>query len=83
MNTDLTSAAREAMSELKSKDIKTIQIETAVKWCGRAVAAKLLGLSDRDVTEFAHESIEHAALSGDDSLLRKIRSALAQLNIEV
>lgn len=71
------------MSELKSKDIKTIQIETAVKWCGRAVAAKLLGLSDRDVTEFAHESIEHAALSGDDSLLRKIRSALAQLNIEV
>jgi hypothetical protein len=83
LNTDLTSAAREAMSELKSKDIKTIQIETAVKWCGRAVAAKLLGLSDRDVTEFAHESIEHAALSGDDSLLRKIRSALAQLNIEV
>lgn len=80
---DLTKSTREAITELKEKDLKTIQIETASKWCGRAAAAKLLGLRERDVTEFAHEAIEHAALSGDEKVLSQIRAALAQLDIEV
>lgn len=80
---DLTKSTREAITELEEKDLKTIQIETAAKWCGRAAAAKLLGLRERDVTEFAHEAIEHAALSGDEKVLSQIRAALAQLDIEV
>jgi len=79
---DLTRSTREALLELKEKDIKSIQIETAAKWCGRAAAAKLMGLRERDVTEFAHEAIEHAALSGDESVLSEVRAALAQLEIE-
>ncbi len=80
---DLTKSTREAITELKEKDLKTIQIETAAKWCGRAAAAKLLGLRERDVTEFAHEAIEHAALSGDNETLDIIRRALDELDIEV
>lgn len=80
---DLTKSTAEALSELQQKSLKQIQVETAEKWCGRAAAARLLGLPERDVTEFAHEAIEHAALSGDDSVLRIIRKALDELDIEV
>ncbi|NDC22799.1 MAG: hypothetical protein EBZ49_01530 [Proteobacteria bacterium] len=78
---DFNKAAADALRELGEKSIRDIQVETAVKWCGRAVAARTMGLDDRDVTEFAHEAIEHAALSGDDELLRTVRRALAQFNI--
>lgn len=79
---DITGAVKEAMAELAEKDITQIQVETAIKWCGRAVAAKLIGLKERDVTEFAHEAIEHAALSGDDITLRRVRIAFEELGIE-
>jgi len=79
---DLTKATTEAFAELEKKDMKTIQVETAEKWCGRALAAKLMGLPERDVTEFAHEAVEHAALSGDESTLRIIRIALEKFGIE-
>jgi hypothetical protein len=80
---DLTKSTAEALSELQQKGLKQIQVETAAKWCGRAAAARLLGMRERDVTEFAHEAIEHAALSGDEKVLSQIRAALVQLDIEV
>lgn len=79
---DILEAVREAMDELAGKDMKQIQVETAVKWCGRALAARLMGLPDRDVTEFAHEAVEHAALSGVDPVLAAVRAALDELGIE-
>ena len=79
---DLTKATKDALAELDKKDMKTIQVETAEKWCGRALAAKLMGRAERDVTEFAHEAVEHAALSGDEAALRTIRIALEEFGIE-
>lgn len=81
-NIDLEKSTVEAMDELGQKNMQQIQIETAAKWCGRAVAAKLMDMSDRDITEFAHEAIEHAALSGDEEIFLIIRSALKQFNIQ-
>lgn len=79
---DLTKSTQEALQELSQKGIKQIQVETAVKWCGRALAARMMGLPERDVTEFAHEAVEHAALAGDDSVLRTVRIALEEFGIE-
>ncbi len=42
----------------------------------------MMGLSERDVTEFAHEAVEHAALSGDEQVLRTVRIALEEFEIE-
>ena len=36
-----------------------------------------------DAIEYAHESIEHAALSGDDALLALVRTSMRQHNIPV
>ena len=64
-----------ALTELCEKSLNDIQIETALTWCGRACAAAQL--KDPNATEYAHEAIEHAALSGHDFLLKNIRQALA------
>ncbi|NDC38685.1 MAG: hypothetical protein EBZ48_11615 [Proteobacteria bacterium] len=79
---DMVDLTLDALAELDKKDMKTIQVETAEKWCGRALAAKLMGRAERDVTEFAHEAVEHAALSGDEATLRTIRIALEEFGIE-
>jgi len=79
---DIFKATEEALEELQEKGMKQIQVETAAKWCGRAMAARMLGLSERDVTEFAHEAVEHAALSGDEQVLRTVRIALEEFEIE-
>ena len=79
---DIFKATEEALTELKGKEMRQIQIETAAKWCGRALAARMMGLSERDVTEFAHEAVEHAALSGDEQALRTVRIALEEFEIE-
>lgn len=63
-----------ALTELCEKSLNDIQVETALTWCGRACAAAQL--HDENATEYAHEAIEHAALSGHDSLLQDIRKAL-------
>jgi hypothetical protein len=34
-----------------------------------------------DAIEYAHESIEHAALSGDDTVLADVRASLAQYGV--
>lgn len=62
----------QAVVELRSKSQQDIQRETALVWAGRACAAQLAGLQ-LDAMEYAHESIEHAALSGDDALLCGVR----------
>lgn len=79
---DIFKATEEALTELQEKDIRQIQVETAAKWCGRALAARMLGLSERDVVEFAHEAVEHAALTGDEQVLRTVRIAFEEFEIE-
>lgn len=79
---DIFKATEEALAELQEKGMRQIQVETAAKWCGRALAARMLGLSERDTTEFAHEAVEHAALSGDEQVLRTVRIALEEFEIE-
>jgi len=66
--TPFDSYIAQAAIELRTKSQRDIQRETALVWAGRACAAQMIGLQ-RDATEYAHESIEHAALSGDDALL--------------
>ena len=79
---DIFKATEEALTELSGKDIRQIQVETAAKWCGRALAARIMGFPERDVTEFAHEAVEHAALAGDDEVLRTVRIAFEEFEIE-
>lgn len=62
------------------KTLKSIQAETALVWCGRAIVAARAGQM-ADAVEYAHEAIEHAALSGDDSMLVAIRRVLFSLKI--
>lgn len=69
-----------ALAELKQKELRQVQIETAMVWYGRAVASAMLHRT-ADAIEYAHEAIEHAALSGTDSLLRDIRAGLARNGI--
>jgi len=71
-----------AMTELRQKTLHQIQIETALTWAGRACAAAQLGLPE-DAEEYAHEAIEHAALSGNDDLLRDVRSTMRSYGVEI
>ncbi len=71
-----------ALDELKKKSLTEIQVETALVWCGRACAAAQLGLQV-DAVEYAHEAIEHAALSGDDGVLTYVRGLLTQFRVPV
>lgn len=70
-----------AKGELSSKSLKQIQIETALTWTGRACASALRGEHD-DAIEYAHEGIEHAALSGERGLLDQVRSVLFEHGME-
>lgn len=63
------------MVDLARKNLRQIQAETAVTWTGRACAARYLR-HDADAIEYAHEAIEHAALSGDAALLEAVRAQL-------
>lgn len=72
----------EAKNELAEKSLLDIQLETALKWCGRACAAADKGI-EHDATEYAHEAVEHAALAGDDKLLDAIRQALKFYKVEL
>jgi hypothetical protein len=68
------------LEELRNSTLKQIQIDTAYKWAGRALAAHYLGLH-HDAIEYAHEAIEHGALSGVESLLREIRAAFDRVGL--
>lgn len=61
-----------ALTELQTKSIEQIQSETAYIWAYRAWAARELGLT-LDASEYFHEALEHAALTGSDDTLREVR----------
>jgi len=60
---------------------EAIQRKAAYKWAAYAAYAQEDGrpLQARD---YAHEAIEHAALSGDDYVLDDVRELLANYEIE-
>jgi hypothetical protein len=75
---DLGTATLNAIGELRSSSITAIQWSTAVTWAGRAIASFQLfeeaGDLSRllDAEDYMHEALEHAALTGDESLLRTL-----------
>jgi hypothetical protein len=71
-NGQFNDMVRHAQAELTHKSLTDVQVETAYKWAARACAAHYLGHIE-DAVEYAHEAIEHAALSGDDAVLQRIR----------
>ena len=81
MKHNLDPHIRAGLDELSKKSLRQVQIDTALKWTGRAVAAMKLGFFE-DAHEYAHEALEHAALTGDDSLLRVVRAALKKSGAE-
>lgn len=62
------------------KTLHDIQVETAFTWAARACVAARLDLHE-DAKEYRHEALEHAALSGDDALLKLIRAAMASFGV--
>lgn len=72
---------KKAREELATKNLLAVQTETAKTWAGRAIVAREKG-SRLDAHEYAHESIEHAALSGDNKLLDEIRAAFDAADVE-
>lgn len=70
-----------ALEELQHKTLLQVQQETALTWAGRACAAAQMGLHD-NAHEYAHEAIEHAALSGDDRILIDIRVVMGHYGVE-
>lgn len=80
MKYDLAPYVEKANKELSGKSLKDVQRETALVWCGRAVSTAM-HMDDnpecfQDAVEYGHEAIEHAALSGDDEMLRFVRKHL-------
>lgn len=70
------------LADVTTKTLNEIQIETAYVWAGRACAAASVGLND-DAREYAHEAVEHAALSGHLGVLADVEQALAQYQVRV
>jgi hypothetical protein len=68
------------LADVTTKTLNEIQIETAYVWAGRACAAASVGLHD-DAREYAHEAVEHAALSGRLDVLSEIDQALAKYGV--
>lgn len=72
---------KNAKEELSKKSIEEIQVATAITWLGRAVAS--VESNPNDAKEYAHEAIEHAALSEDDNLLKTVRKVLKDNKVEI
>ena len=71
-----------AMQELSQHSLRDVQRETALTWAGRACAAMMLELPGEEAHEYAHEALEHAALCGDDRLLRLVREVMASYGVK-
>jgi len=80
MKYNINDYVEKAIEEVSVKTLVDIQVDTALKWCGRACAAKYLG-KDEDSHEYANEAIEHAALSGNDKLLNDIRKKMLSYGV--
>ena len=76
----LAIAIDRATPEIAQKTLRDIQVETAYIWAGRAIVAEGSGRR-ADATEYAHEAIEHAALSGNNFILGELRAAFEQYGI--
>lgn len=71
---------------LAIKTLHDIQVETARTWAGRACAAALYAKKAvkqeehrrwmEDAREYAHEALEHAALSGNIGLVVEVKEAI-------
>ncbi len=79
---DLREQIKAAAAELRVKSLKDVQVATAKTWAGRACVAASMGLA-QDAVEYAHEAIEHAALSGKEGLLTDIRASLRACGVDV
>jgi hypothetical protein len=77
----LAQAIEAARAELARKGLRAVQTDTAIKWLGRAVVAKEQGKGE-DAHEYAHEALEHAALSDRVSLIEDVRRSLRQIGIK-
>lgn len=86
---ELNAAMVKANGELAQKSIYVIQCETALTWGGRALSAyetyrstgQLQALLDAE--EYAHESLEHAALAGPNiytAVLERLHEAKMALS---
>lgn len=83
----MTPQQQQALDELATKSLHDIQVETAYTWAYRAWAARAYAAKAdsratflkwmNDSTELEHEALEHAALSGDDDVLHKVRAIIA------
>lgn len=84
MPPNLGTATLDALGELSTTSITTIQYRTAVTWAGRAMASFQLFQETGDITrlldgeDFMHEALEHAALSGDEALFITLRGPLVK-----
>lgn len=78
--TAIEMATLRAMDELRRMTIRQVQIDTAIKWGGRAIAAKAMG-READAHEYAHESLEHVALADDPELQRLLRQVFTSRGI--
>jgi hypothetical protein len=81
----------EAITELQHTTLQKIQHDTALTWCARACAARILSKEAakqghnaaafamwQDACEYEHEALEHAALADESAvLLLHIRETLA------
>jgi len=70
LDVQLAAAMQKALEELQAKTLLTVQYETAITWGGRALAAYAMYSNSGSLQdllaaeEYAHESLEHAALAG-------------------
>ena len=89
LSEQIAAATVKAMNELRTKSIYNIQCETAVTWCGRALASYSFYTSTGelqallDAEEYAHEAIEHGALAGSpiyETIIHQLRSAKGLIN---
>ena len=64
-----------ATAELQTVPKTEIERRTAITWAARAISAYRLKMYS-DVADYAHEAIEHAAVSGDDQLPAYLRAAI-------
>lgn len=77
----LAKAITDAKEELRTKNLRKIQTDTAVKWLGRAVAATQMGRAD-EAHEYAHEALEHAALADKPRLIDDVRAILRKVGVQ-
>ena len=71
----------DAVLELRQKSLHDIQVETALKWTGRAIAAVTLKRPAAEIVEYAHEAVEHAALTGKPDLVVLVMHTLRDCGV--